>query len=308
MSSQSEKNIKVAFILNLCFSVIEFIGGCLTNSVSISSDSIHKFGDCILILISWLLEKKSEQKPNKFYTYGYQKFSVLGGLINSCILTCGATMIFLNAINKIFNPEPINYNGVLFLALLGLFFNGLAAYKTFKSEKINEKSVSLHLIEDVLSWFVVLVTSIFMKAFDMPVLDPILSVLITCFILFNACKNIGRVFNIFLDKAPKNTDPERIKKALLEDKNIKDVHHVHLRTDGVNNFATLHIIISDNINQNQIIDIKQNAHQKLLTLNISHATIEFEFQSEHCSENKCDKLKNENLGIKYTNHHQHHHI
>lgn len=304
MSSQSEKNIKVAFILNLCFSLVELIGGFLTNSISISSDSIHEFGDCISIFISWLLEKKSEQKPNKFYTYGYQKFSVLGGLINSCILVCGASIIFINAINKIFHPEPINYNGVLFLAILGLFFNGLGAYKTFKGEKINEKSVSLHLFEDVLSWFVVLVTSIFMKIFDMPILDPILSIFITCFILFNACKNIGRVFNIFLDKVPKDIDPDQIKIILLENTNIKDVHHVHLWTDGVNNFATVHIIILDNADQNKIINIKRDAHKKLLTLNINHATLEFEFQSEHCSENKCDKLKNENLEIKYQNHHQ----
>ena len=297
MSSQAEKNIGLALVLNVCFASIELIGGLLTNSFSISSDSIHDFGDCVYILISWLLEKKSTQKPNQFYTYGYQKFSVLGGLINSGLLIFGASLIFIGAIKRFFAPEIIDYNGVLFLALIGLFFKGIAAYKTFRGEKINEKSVGLHLLEDVLSWLVVLITSIAMKIFDLPILDPILSIFITCFIFFNACKNIKKIFNIFLDKAPENITPNQIKKILLEDKNIFDVHHIHLWTDGVNNFATLHIIISDDTKQNQIIKIKQTAHKKLLEKKINHATLEFEFQNEYCDENKCDKLKNENLNM-----------
>ena len=122
MSSQAEKNIKLALILNVCFSSIELIGGLLTNSFSVSSDSFHDFGDCIYILISWLLEKKSTQKPNQFYSYGYQKFSVLGGLINSGLLIFGASLIFIGAIKRFFVPEFINYDGVLFLALLGGIF------------------------------------------------------------------------------------------------------------------------------------------------------------------------------------------
>lgn len=312
MTSQSEKNIGLAFILNLCFSIIELIGGLWTGSYAISSDSLHDFGDCISIFISWMLEKKSTQKPNEFYTYGYKKFSVLGGLVNSFVLIIISVFMLIGAINKFFNPEEINYNGVLILAVIGVFFNGLGAYKTIRGEKINEKAVGLHLLEDVLGWLSTLIIAFFMKIFDAPILDPILSIFITCFILFNALKNIKKIFEIFLDKAPDNITPDQIKNILLnndlDNKNILlDVHHIHLWTDGTNNFSTLHIKVCDTATKIDIINLKNNIHKKLLDKKINHATIEFEFETEICDEPKCDKLKNENKNYLSIHNHNHDH-
>jgi cation diffusion facilitator family transporter len=299
--NQSEKNIAVAFILNFSFSIFELIGGIWTNSVSIISDSIHDFGDCLSIAISWLLEKKSGQKPDKFYTYGYQRFSVLGAMINSFVLFAGALIMLIGAITRILNPAPVNYDGVLFLAVIGLFVNGYGAYKTISGEKISEKAVGLHLLEDVLGWIAVLFAAIVMKIFDCPIIDPILSICITLFILYNVIKNVKKIFEIFLDKSNPNIDIEKLKNKLIKLEKILDVHHLHSWTDGINNFFTLHAIINDLSNKNDIIQIKKNIRGKLADEKINHVTIEIEFESENCNEHECSNIKNENIS------HSHHH-
>lgn len=185
MSKKSTNNIKTAFFLNLGFSIFALFGGLYTNSVSIISDSFHDFGDALSIAISWGLEKKSEQVPNKNYTYGYKRFSLVGALITSVFLIIGSVVMLFNAIPRLVNPERIDYNGVLMLVVIGVLINGFGAYRTAKGSAINEKVVSLHLIEDVLGWVAVLISGIIMKFLDLPIIDPILCILITIFILFN---------------------------------------------------------------------------------------------------------------------------
>lgn len=300
MKNDAEKNIGIAFLLNFFFSIFELLGGFWTNSISITSDSIHDFGDCLSILISWLLEKKSNKKPNAFYTYGYQKFSVLGALINSVVLFSGASIMFVSAVTRIFDPEEINYNGVLIFAVIGLIVNGIGSYKTIRGEKLSEKVVGLHLLEDVLSWAVVLIAGIVMKIFDLPIIDPILSIFITFFILFNVIRNLIKVFEIFLDKSVINID--ELKKDLPQDEQILDIHHLHCWTDGVNNFLTLHLVVSDSIDKDNIIRVKKLLREKLFAKKINHITIELEFASENCSENNCEITKND-----YKILHIHHH-
>lgn len=299
--NQAEKNIGIAFILNFCFSIFELIGGIWTNSISIISDSIHDFGDCLSIAISWCLEKKSAKKPDKFYTYGYQRFSVLGAMINSFVLFVGALIMFTGAITRILNPTTINYDGVLILAIIGLIVNGYGAYKTVSGKKISEKAVGLHLLEDVLGWAAVLITAIIMKIFNWPILDPFLSIFITIFILYNVISNIKKIFEIFLDKSPKNINIEELEKELTNSKKILGAHHLHLWTDGVNNFFTAHVIINDFATKNDIIEIKNIVREKLSHKKINHATIEIEFETENCKEHNCNSNE-----IKIDTHHHHH--
>ena len=154
---KTEKNILGAFILNVTFSVLEFIGGALTNSVAIISDSIHDMGDAISIGLSYFLEKKSKKKPDKKYTYGYIRYSILGGLITTVILIIGSSLVIYNSIIRIFNPVEINYNGMIIFAIFGVVINFMAAYLTREGDSINQKSVNLHMLEDVLGWIVVLI-------------------------------------------------------------------------------------------------------------------------------------------------------
>ena len=290
---KSDKNILIAFLLNLFFSVFEFIGGIITNSISIVSDSIHDFGDAISIGISYILEKVSKKKPNKKYTYGYLRYSVLGALITTIILLIGSILIIYNAIKRIMDPIDINYNGMILFAIVGVIVNFIAAKVTKHGHSLNQKSVNLHMIEDVLGWIVVLIGAVVMKFTDFSIIDPILSVLVALYIFIHAIKNLKSIIDIFLEKTPSNISIENIKKELLDIEEVIDIHHIHIWSmDGFNNYATMHVIVNKNINV-----VKDLIRERLKQNNVNHVTIEFEEQNEICKDNDCN--------IKSITHHHH---
>ncbi|MBQ8267563.1 MAG: cation transporter, partial [Clostridia bacterium] len=125
---KSEKNILIAFILNLSFSIFEFIGGIFTGSVAILSDSVHDIGDAASIGFSYFLERKTKKQPDRTYTYGYARYSVLGGVITTFILLFGSAAVIVNAVKRIINPVEINYGGMIVFGIIGVAVNFLAAY------------------------------------------------------------------------------------------------------------------------------------------------------------------------------------
>jgi len=304
-NKKSTQNIRLAFILNLSFSVIELVGGLFTNSVAIITDSLHDFCDSLSIALSWILERKSEKKPDQRYTYGYGRFSVLGALITSTVLFASSLIALIVAIPRIMNPAAVHYDGVLILAVFGFAINGFAAYKTAKGRSLNEKAISLHLLEDVLGWAAVLITGLLMKIFDLPVLDPILSVMIALFMMFNVVKNIKTIFEVFLEKAPKGVNIEEITAHLFHNEAIKDIHHIHLWTlDGSNKYITLHVLLSDDIRDiEEIIAIKGYIKEELAEHGIHHSSIEFEFINEICDSHECDVETDSNSHFGHNHNH-----
>lgn len=294
---KTEKNILIAFILNLGFSIFEFIGGTITNSVAIISDSIHDIGDSLSIGVSYFLEKKSKKKPDNKYTYGYIRYSVIGSLITTTILIIGSILVILNSIRRIINPVDINYNGMILFAIIGVIVNYLAAYFTKDSHSLNQKSVNLHMLEDVLGWIVVLIGAIIMRFTDIKIIDPILSILVALFIFINALKNLRFIIDLFLEKTPKGININEIKEHILKIKGVKDVHHIHVWSlDGYNNYATIHIV-EDNKNK----DIKKLVKEVLKEQGIKHTTIELENIDEVCCEEECEV----NLEKRHNHHHHH---
>jgi len=288
MAKKSANNIFTAFLLNLIFAVIELIGGIFTNSMSIIAGSMHDFSDSLSIAVSWFLEKKSEKKPNKKYTYGYSRFSTLGALISSIILFATSIAVIYGAVTRIINPAPVHYEGVLVLAVLGLVINGLAVYKVARGSSLNEKSISLHLLDDVFGWAAILIMGIIMRVFDISILDPIVSLLITAFILFGTVKNLKSVFEVFLEKAPKDVDMQELREHLIKNANIKDIHHIHLWTlDGINKYVTLHAEVTEETNKGEIVVAKCYIRQGLKEYGINHSSIEIEFENENCTDHEC---------------------
>ena len=291
---KSEKNILIAFILNISFSIIEFFGGIFTNSVAIISDSIHDLGDALSIGISYFLEKKSKKKADSNYTYGYIRYSVLGGIITTTILLVGSILVIIGAIKRLINPVEVNYSGMIVFAIIGVTLNFIAAYVTREGDSINQKSVNLHMLEDVLGWVVVLFGAIIMNFTDIRMLDSIMSIGVAIFILTNSLKNIKKVLDIFLEKTPDNINIEELKKHLMKIKDIDDIHHIHVWSiDGYNNYATMHIVTKSN----NIEKVKQNIRDELLEHNIVHSILETE--KEECDEKECN--------VKFTTEHHHHH-
>ena len=292
---KTEKNILIAFLLNISFSIFELFGGFFTNSVAILSDSIHDFGDAISIGISYFLEKKSKKEADKKYTFGYSRFSVLGGVITTTILLVGSILVIISSIKRLFNPQEINYNGMIIFAIIGVILNFLAAYVTRDGSSINQKSVNLHMLEDVLGWIVVLIGSIIMNFTDIKILDPIMSIGVSLFILFHALKNLKRILDLFLEKTPKNINIEELKQHLIEIEEVEDIHHIHVWSmDGYNTLATMHIVTKSNNTK----EVKNKIREELKEHHISHAILETE-------EEACDDI-NCHISLEKQEHHHHH--
>ncbi len=299
---ETQGNIKIAFFLNFIFTIIEIIGGILTNSISIMSDAIHDLGDSLSIGIAWILEKKSVEKPDEKFTYGYARYSLLGALINSLVLLTGSAIIIYRAIPRIIHPEQINKEGMMLFALVGILVNGFAAWKTSKGEAINEKVVSLHLLEDVLGWVAVFVTSIVVYFTNWYILDGLLSVAITLFILYNVGKNLKKIVSIFLQKAPDNINLKKIEDEIVNKSSAIGIHHIHIWSlEGINNYLTMHVVVSNNSTCNQIKVIKNDIKHILLHHKISHVTMEIEFEDENCETFDCE-LEQNNDPHKYHSH------
>ena len=297
---KTQKNILIAFILNLSFSIFEFFGGIFTKSVAILSDSIHDLGDALSIGISYFLERKSKKKADKKYTYGYIRYSVLGGVITTTILLIGSILVIINAIQRFINPVEINYNGMIIFAVVGVVLNFLAAYVTREGDSINQKSVNLHMLEDVLGWVVVLIGAIIMNFTDIKIIDPIMSIGVALFILINALKNLKRVLDLFLEKTPDNVDIDELKEHLLKIKDVEDIHHIHVWSiDGFNNYATMHIVTKSE----DVKNVKKEIREELAEHNICHAILETE--DEVCDDVECN-IEFHNEGHHHHHHHHHH--
>jgi cobalt-zinc-cadmium efflux system protein len=276
-------NIKVAFFLNLSFTIIEIIGGFWTNSMAILSDALHDLGDSLSLGVSWYLQNYSKKGPDYKFSFGYSRFSLLGALINSIVLLGGSILILSRAIPRIFNPEPVNAKGMIAFAVLGIFINGAAVLRLRKGKSLNEKVVTWHLLEDVLGWVVVLIGSIILNFKDLPIIDPLLSMGITIYILYNVVKNLKKVMNVFLQGVPEDISIEEIEKLVEEKTEALSIHHTHIWTiEGERNMLSTHVKIPNSYSSQNIINLKKNIRKLLSERNIEHVTIEMEYESEEC--------------------------
>ena len=294
---KTDKNILIAFLLNLFFSVFELIGGIFTNSIAIISDAVHDFGDSLSIGISYFLEKKSKKKPDKKYTFGYTRYSVLGAIITNTILIIGSVIVIYNAIKRIIIPVEINHNGMIIFAIVGALVNFIAAYMTKEGDSLNQKAVNLHMLEDVLGWIAVLIGAIVIKLTNFNLIDPILSILVAIYILIHALKSYKKIFNLFLEKTPEEIEIDELKEHILNIKGVEGVHHIHIWSiDGYNHFATMHIVTDTK----KVTELKKSIKEELSEHGISHTTIEIESKDECCDEEECCIKE-------HTVHHHHHH-
>lgn len=275
--------MRTAFFLNLFFTIVEIIGGLYTGSLAILSDALHDLGDSLSIGLSWYFQKISEKQRTEKFSYGYKRFSLMGALLNSVVLLVGSIIILTEAIPALFNPQAVDAKGMMYLAIFGVLVNGVAVLKLKKGSSINEKVISLHLLEDVLGWVAVLVGSIVMTFWDLPIVDPVLSVLIALFIIYNVVKNLKKSLLIILQAKPGEVDMEKVNKLLLSIPEIIEVHDCHVWSmDGEYNVLSAHMVIDNNLTLSEIASIKSKAKVLLKENHIEHVTLEFEAKGEHC--------------------------
>lgn len=297
---KTQRNIFIAFILNLSFSIFEFVGGMITGSVAIASDAVHDLGDAASIGVSYFMEKKSKKQPDEAYTYGYARYSVLGGFITTLVLLLGSLAMIYNGICRILDPIQIDYNKMILFAVVGVCVNLSAAFFTREKGSLNQKAVNLHMLEDVFAWILVLIGAVVMRFTDFYLLDPILSIGISLFILVHAFRNMKEIMDLFLQKTPHNVSVAEIKSHLEEIDGVLDVHHIHLWSlDGMNPCATMHIVTDGTP-----AEIKRKIREELGEHGIEHVTLELESSGEECGEKVC-RVVHTHRG--HCHHHHHHH-
>ncbi len=294
---KSETKILFAFLLNLLFSVFEAVGGILTGSISILSDAVHDFGDALSIGLSFVLEHKAKNSPDSSYTYGYTRYSVLGGAITTLVLILGSVFVIVGAVRRIISPQDINYDGMLIFAITGAAINLFAAYFTHGEKSINARAVTLHMLEDVLGWIVVLVGALLMKFTDFSLIDPIVSICIAVFILLTALKNGKEILDLFLLKTPQSVSHKTLLSELLAIDGILDIHHLHIFSlNGDAHIATMHIVT-----QEPPCIVKRAVREVLEKHKIYCATLETEAVDTHCAVPHCHPPHS------HTGHCHHHH-
>lgn len=288
----SGSRIGWAFFLNLGFTIVEFIGGWLTNSTAIMADAVHDLGDSLSIGLAWILSKIAHKQANDNYSYGYQRFSLLGALVNGAVLIGGSIWVLTEAIPRLSNPEMPHAQGMIVLAIFGIAVNGFAAYKLSHGKSLNERVLNWHLLEDVLGWVAVLLVAVVLTFVDLPVLDPLLSIGFTLFILFNVTKTLIDTVRVFLQATPDTKVRQDIISDLKSLDNIKSVHHVHVWSlDGANHVLTAHLELKQAIDNLEQKIVKQDISKILQRYNLSHTTIELELPDEDCRDSEATLSK-----------------
>ena len=283
-SHDSISDLRLAFFLNLSFTIIEIAGGIWTNSLAILSDAIHDLGDSLSLGMAWYLESYAYKDKDKKYSYGYRRYSLLSALINTVVLIVGSVFILSRAVTRLFNPEPVDAKGMILFAVLGIIVNGLAMLRLRGGKSLNAQVVAWHLIEDVLGWVAVLIMSIVLLFTDLYILDPIFSILITSFVLYNVIKNLRKTLALFLQAVPENMDLEMIENRLLAIDNVCSSHHTHIWSmDGEHHVLTTHLVVEEDTSQDEVLCIKEEINQLSKEMDFLHTTVEIEYGDEKCS-------------------------
>jgi cobalt-zinc-cadmium efflux system protein len=282
-ADDSSRRIGVAFFLNLSFTLIELIGGLLTNSTAILADAVHDLGDSFSIGTAWYLNRLGKRTADPEFTYGYRRLSLFGALMNALVLIIGSVWILGEAIPRLFDPIMPMTEGMLALAILGVTVNGFAAYRLSAGQTLNEKVLNWHLLEDVLGWVAVLIVALVLQWVHWPILDPLLSICFTLFILFNVMRTLRFTGKLFFQATPDQAQLAAIHQTLLTIPGISDVHHAHLWSlDGEQHVLTAHIILEGEFSPIHYQSTKNQIAEALKPYRLAHTTIEIEASHEPC--------------------------
>ncbi|HAG23052.1 MAG TPA: cation transporter [Synergistaceae bacterium] len=278
-----EDRIGTAFFLNAGFAIVELVGGFSVGSVAILSDAVHDLGDSVSLGLAWFLQRFSRKGKDLRFTYGYKRFSLLSALVNAIVLVSGSLFVLARAVPKFFSPEAPHVTGMFLLALFGVAVNAFAAFRLWKGSSINARVAAWHLLEDVLGWAAVLFVSVVLKFRPWYILDPLLSVLVSFFILWNVVKNLRYVLEIFLQGTPEGVCLNDIEAILLQIPGVISVHDLHVWSlDGERTVLTAHLVTGSDASPEEIEMAKNEARQRLSEKGIGHATLEMERKGEYC--------------------------
>lgn len=277
----TSRRLALVFWLNVTFTLVEFVGGFLTNSTAIMADAIHDLGDCLVIGFAWLLNFLAQKDADNAFTYGYRRFSLLGALISGLVLSVGSVLIMTEALPRLFNPVMPDASGMLGLAVVGILVNGVAAMTLRRGKTMNEQMLNWHLLEDVLGWIAVFVVAVTLLFVDIPILDPLLSIAFTLFILVNVGRNLWRTLRLFLQANPDKEMLNRVTERLAAVPGVAKVHHLHFWSlDGELHVLSAHLRMTPDYDPLTQVKTKLQIAENIADFGLAHTTFEFELDAE----------------------------
>lgn len=269
-------NILSAFFINLAFTAIALIGGWLTNSMAIISDCIHDLGCTLSIGLAWVFERIAGHRPTARFSFGYRRFTLLGAFVSAFILLSGASVVLYESFGRLTSPEAVDADGMMWFALAAIVFKGLAVWRTWRGTSVNQRMVALHLLGDCLGWVVVLVASCVMMFVDVPLLDPILSVCIALYILYNVVRNLIIAFRIVLEGVPASVDYDALYAEVTVLTGVDAVQQLHVWSMDNEHHMAQTILTTSFSTLADIELLKASLRALLAQHGITHCVIEVE--------------------------------
>lgn len=292
----------LAFVLNFSFAIIEFIFGGLFGSSAILADAVHDLGDALAIGISAFLESISNREEDSHYTLGYKRFSLLGAILTAVILITGSSLVILENISKLIEPQPVDHEGMLWLGVIAIAINLTASLIVRKGQTKNESILSLHFLEDTLGWLAVIVVAIILRYTDWYFLDPLLSLLISAFILSKALPRFWSTLKILLDAVPEGVDIQQVKSDLEQLDHVASINQLNLWTmDGLEKNAIVHVCLE---HVKHMEGCKESIRTLLKDCGFQNVTIEVD---EDLATHRAHKRNIEELEASQSHGHNHHH-
>jgi cobalt-zinc-cadmium efflux system protein len=271
------ERIGVAFFLNLAFAILEIVGGIWTNSMAVLADALHDLGDSLALGLTWRFTKVAERRGDANYTFGYRRFSLLGVLVMAAALFAGGLIVLFQAIPRILHPEASNAEGMIGLAIVGVLVNGIAALRMHGGHSLSERVVTWHFVEDVLGWIAVLIAAVVMRISRIHIIDPVLSILITLYVLWNIGKRLKETLAILLQGVPEGLTVEFLESEMSKVPGVLGVHHTHIWTqDGEHHVLSTHVLCDPDSSIRQCADVRTGVKSRLSELGVPHATVEIE--------------------------------
>lgn len=280
------KNLRISVVLNLAIAVAEVVGGLLANSLSLLSDALHNLGDGLALLFAYIANRVSKKDATNKKTFGYKRIEILSAFINSMVLIAISVYLFVEAIERFFNPAVIDSTVMLVVATIGLAANVISVLILHKdsAHNLNIKAAYLHLIGDTLSSVVVIIGGVLIYFYDLYWIDPAVTILIGIYILKEAIAIVKETLDILMQGTPEGIDLRDVKAEVERLPGINNIHHVHTWALNENQFHfEAHVDLEKDMAVSESTEMQKEIEELLYDkFDFAHVTLQFEY--DNCAE------------------------